>query len=144
MKTIAKTMILGLSTFGACATLLLTANAVNARPIAANPVHIHYTAAPGVRHTAYVTNNNLMVDVRVEKPAGVGVKVEFLNEAGHVLAYRHLPRQEANTYSLKFDVAHLDDGQYEVRILGKGVAANYAVELKTPSPKKQVRLLSMR
>ena len=139
MKTIAKSLLLGLLIIGAfLGVLFLTAQAANARPVGSDKA-----AITAVRHAAYITKNGQIVNVLIEKPAGRRLEVTIFNGTRDVLAYHQLPKGGAGVFRLKFNVANLTDGDYSVRILGKAVAADYTIKLETPRT-EAVRNISLR
>lgn len=134
MKTIAKSLLLGLSIIGAfLGLLILTAQAANAQSNAGLPVGLDKTAITSVRHAAYIAQNRQTLNVNIEKPAGSSLRVAFIDVTGRVLAYQQLAKQESGVFRLTFNIAQLEDGDYEVRIFGKGVAANYAIKFNAPN-----------
>jgi hypothetical protein len=138
MKTVVKSVLLGLSLFAAfCALLVVSASAVEARPIGSDKKVI-----TTVQHAAYAINSGRAVNVNVEKPAGESVRVEFVDNKGEVLAEQTLGKQ-GGSFSMKFNVEQLPDGIYQVRIHGKEKVGEYSFTLKSPEQAKAVRLLSL-
>lgn len=139
MKTIAKSLLLGLIIIGAfLGVLLLTAQIANAGPLRDDK-----TPASAVRHAVYVAKSSQTVNVNIDKPAGRSLRVVLVGSRGSVLACHQLWKQDAGVFRLKFNVADLADGEYLVRILGKAVAADYMIKLET-SKADPTRPISLR
>ncbi len=127
MKTVVKSIVLGLSLFAAfCALLVVSASAVEARPMS-NDKKVITT----VSHVAFAANAGRTINVNVEKPAGESMRVEFVSKQGKVLAEQFVGKS-SGTYSVKFNVEQLPDGVYGVRIVGKEIIGEYSFTLKTP------------
>lgn len=127
MKTVIKSILLGLSLFVAfCALLFVSASAVEARPIKRDN-----NAITTVRHAAFAVNAGRALSVNVEKPAGEMLRVEFTNGEGRVMAEQFVSKQ-AGAYSMKFNIEQLPDGVYQVRIMGKEKVGEYSFTLKSP------------
>lgn len=138
MKTVVKSILLGLSLFAAfCALLVVSASAVEARPMS-NDKKVITT----VSHVAFAANGGRTINVNVEKPAGEPMRVEFVSSKGKVLAEQFMGKQ-SGSYGLKFNVEQLPDGVYGVRIVGKELVGEYSFTLKTPEAKETGRTLSL-
>lgn len=127
MKTVLKSVLLGLTMFAAfCALLVASASSVQARPMA-NDKKVVTT----VNHIAFAAASGRVINVNVEKPAGETLRVEFINKQGKVLAEQFIGKQ-AGAFNVKFNVEQLPDGVYEVRIAGKETVGKYNFTLTTP------------
>ncbi|KAB7731803.1 hypothetical protein F5984_06140 [Rudanella paleaurantiibacter] len=137
MKTVIKSILLGLSLFVAfCALLFVSASAVEARPIKRDN-----NAITTVRHAAFAVSAGRVLNVNVEKPAGEALRVEFTNSEGRVMAEQFVSKQ-AGAYSMKFNIEQLPDGVYQVRIMGKEKVGEYSFTLKSPEqqPTRQLSI----
>lgn len=138
MKTVVKSLLLGLSLFAAfCALLVVSASAVEARPLAKDKKVITV-----LRHVAFATASGRAINVTVEKPAGEALRVEFISSKGNVLGDQFVSKQ-SGTYTVKFNVEQLPDGVYGVRIIGKETVGRYSFTLKTPEARETSRTLSL-
>jgi len=138
MKTVVKSVLLGLSLFAAfCALLVVTASAVDARPMSNDKKVI-----TALRHVAFATASGRAINVTVEKPAGEALRVEFIGSKGNVLGEQFVSKQ-SGTYSVKFNIEQLPDGVYGVRIVGKETVGQYSFTLKTPAVQESGRTLSL-
>lgn len=136
MKTVIKSLLLGLSLFAAfCALLFVSASAVEARPLGNENKVI-----TAVRHAAFITSTGQAIKVNVEKPAGEALQVSFVNKNGSVLADQFVGKQ-AGSYTVKFNVEQLPDGDYKIRIVGKETLGEYNFTLKTPEVAAPARTL---
>ena len=141
MKMITKSLLLGLAILGSFIGLLfLTASAASAADTRPGKDE-HVVAA--VRYAAYTSSTRETVHINVEKPAGESVLVEFLDGRGRVMAEQVLPKRNAGVYAVKFNVANLADGNYQVRITGRQTSALHQVTLTTENTPETVRLLSL-
>jgi hypothetical protein len=138
MKTVVKSVLLGLSLFAAfCALLVVSASAVEARP-----TNIDKTIITTVSHAAFPSASGQVINVNVEKPAGEALLVTFVTKQGDVLAEKLVTKQ-AGTYSVKFNVEQLPDGVYCVRIMGKQTVGEYTFTLKSAEAQQASRTLSL-
>ncbi|TAE33989.1 MAG: hypothetical protein EAZ91_01380 [Cytophagales bacterium] len=139
MKLAIKSVLLGLSIFAAfCALLIVSASAVEARPMSKEKKVITTT-----NHAAYVSGAGRAVSVNVEKPAGEALSVKFTNDHGNVLAEQFLTSKQSGTYGMSFNVEQLPDGVYHVRIVGKETDGKYTFTLKTPDTDVPARSLKV-